>query len=59
MVTLFDVIGDEKTMEIQGKTCQDSEYHNTKCNQETQTELFKLSISDLHVRMEEKQHESL
>ncbi|KAJ7383364.1 hypothetical protein OS493_028442 [Desmophyllum pertusum] len=51
--------GDDNTMEIQGENCQDAEYHNTKCDQETQTELFKLPIDDLHEPMEEKQKESL
>ncbi|KAJ7329027.1 hypothetical protein OS493_023320, partial [Desmophyllum pertusum] len=50
---------DDNTMEIQAGNCQDAEYHNTKCDQETQTELFKLSIADLNEPMEEKQMEFL
>ena len=57
-MTVF-VIGDDNTMEIQGENCQDAKYHNTKCDQETQTELFKLPIADLHESMEEKHKESL
>ena len=46
-------------MENYGENFQDGEYRNTKCNQETQTELFKLSIADLFEPMGEKQKESL